>query len=175
MELTLSRNKWIAIGITALVVIVLAVSVYFVSSKGLLSLGARNPAPSTNEPAFKALNTIFTPDVSAGEDAWESQVCGGMTKDGCNLFKKLYAPTIWQAAQAGQINKVSLTFVAVQEKLPIIQNTGTGIIEDQVWKLSTDNKNQPYLYAQVAQDLATHNWLLVRILFAQEAQARYGQ
>ena len=175
MELTLSRNKLIAIGIAVLVVIVLAVTVYFVFNKGLLSLGAKDPAPSTNEPAFKALNTIFTPDVSAGEDAWESQVCAGMTKDGCNLFKKLYAPTIWQAAQAGQISKVSLTFAAVQEKLPNLPSTGTSASGGQVWKLSTGNKDQPYLYAQVAQDPTTRNWMLVRILFAQEAQARYGQ
>ena len=166
MELTLSRNKLIAIGIAALVVIALAGGAYFVLNKGLLALGATDPAPSTNEPAFQALHTIFAPDVSAGEDAWESQVCEGMTKAGCNLFKGLYAPTIWQAAKAGKIGKETLAFVAVQEKLP---NGG------QVWKLATSNQDQPYLYAQVAQDPTTYNWMLVRILFAQEAQARYGQ
>ena len=167
MELTFSR-KTIAAFAAVLVLILLVIGGYFAWKNGMinqwLSLNA-NPASPTGEPALKALSSIYAPNISADENAWESQICANMTSEGCKVFKGIYAPTIWNAAKVGTISNTTISFVGIAEKM----KDG-----EQVWKLSTSNKAQPWLYAQVAQDPTSHKWLLVRLLFSQEAQARYG-
>lgn len=168
MEITLSRKTLFIAAATT--VLLLGVGGWFAWNNGLLNqwmptTAAAAPAPS--EPALLALSAMYSPNTNAPENTWESLVCAGMTSDGCNLFKSMYAPVIWSAAQAGKMPKASIAFVGVADKLP---NDG-----GQVWKLSTSNLASPYVYIQVQQDAAMHQWMLMRVLFAQEAQARYGQ
>ncbi len=178
MEITLSRKTLSIAAATA--VLLLGVGGWFAWRNGLLNqllpttVAAAAPAPT--EPAFAALSAMYSPNMNAPESAWESQVCAGMTSDGCNLFEKMYAPAIWSAAKAGKISKMTLAFVSVAQTLPDTPNTGASTSSgEQVWKLSTSDQFSPYVYAQVQQDSATHQWMLVRLLFSQEAQARYGQ
>jgi hypothetical protein len=167
MEITLSRRT-IAAGIAALVVLALAAGGYFAWRNGLLSawLSKTTPTvPSADQPAFKATELFLDPNVSGGEKTWEAQTCANMTAEGCQIFKSVYASTMWSAAQSGKSPKVSLTFAGVAEKL----SDGS-----QIWKLSIANIAHPWLYEQVVQNPSTQQWMLIRILSDQEAQTRYG-
>ena len=163
MELTFSRKTITAV-IAVLIVLALLGGGYFAWNRGLTN--RTSPAPSMSEPAFQAIADTFSPNISAGETTWEKQVCTNMTSDGCTLFKGLYADVLWNAAQSGNVPKAKFTYVNVAEK---VSDTS------QVWKLSTSDSAQPWLYVQVGQDPVSHKWMLMRVLFDQEAQARYGR
>ncbi|HUI87305.1 MAG TPA: hypothetical protein VLX61_01145 [Anaerolineales bacterium] len=164
MEVTLSR-KTLLWSITILVLVAGAWIASVPWRNGLFTQWmARSNAPSTSEPAFSAVNSMFAPNTSS-EGAWEQQVCAGMTPDGCKLFEDLYGPAIWGMVSTGKLPKTTFTYAGVAQE---VSRT------DQVWKLHTSNAAQPWLYVEVSQDSTAHPWLLLRILFDQEAQARYG-
>jgi hypothetical protein len=164
MEIALSRKTVISIAL-ALALLLVGGGGYYMWKNGLTSpTAAAAPAPS--EPALAAIAALYSPDVNAGQAAWETKVCADMTADGCQLFKNMYSTPIWSAAQAGKLHAgISFSFVGVAEKL----KNG-----EQVWKLSSSDALTPTIYIEVAQDAATHKWLLVRVLFDQEAKTRYG-
>ncbi|MBI1793379.1 MAG: hypothetical protein HYR70_04220 [Chloroflexi bacterium] len=169
MEITFSRRTIILI-ILAVALLLAGAGGYYAWRSGLLNLwsgtAAVSAAPASDEPALTAIGAIYSPDVKAGRDAWESQVCANMTADGCQLFQKVYASAIWNAAQAGVIPaNLSISFVGIAEE------TQDG---QQVWKLSTSSTATPWIYALVAREKTTKKWMLVRLLFAQEEQALYG-
>ena len=170
MEVTLSK-KYIALIATILAVIILG-SGYYAWSQGWLAqwLPANDTvaatAPSANEPALLAANTIYSPDLNAGQPARESKVCAEMTAQGCELFKNMYSTPIWNAAKSGALPaNISLSFASVAEKL----KDGS-----QVWKLASSSALASPIYILVSQDPTTHRWMMVRTLFDQEVKARYG-
>ena len=168
MEITLSR-KTVTVAISALILLALCAGGYFAWRNGSLSAwlspNVTPVAASANQPAFQATQLFLDPNESTGEKTWELQTCADMTAEGCQIFKSLYASTMWSAAQAGKSPKVSLAFVSVAEKL----SDGS-----QIWKLSTADTAHPWLYEQVMQNPSNQQWMLIRILSDQEAQTRYG-
>jgi hypothetical protein len=165
MEITLSKKKIISFA-AIIVLVALGIFGYFTSRSGRANHVDASAAPSLNEPAFTAIGTIFSPDVSSGIDAWETRACANMTADGCTIFKNIYSSALWDAAQSGTLaTGQSIAYVSVAENL---KDGG------QVWKLSTSNPASPFMFVQVEKDPATQKWLLVRVLFDQEARTRYG-
>jgi len=168
MDITLSRRN-ITLGILALTLLLVGGGGYYARSKGLLDqwlYPTKETVLAADEPALLAVAAIYSPDTNAGQAAWESKVCADMTTDGCQLFKNMYSAPIWNSAKAGTIPKsASFSFIGVAEKLP---DGG------EVWKLSSSDALVPAIYIMVAQDSATHKWMLVRALFNQEVKARYG-
>ena len=165
MEVTFSRKTvfWYA---AIIILLVGGLIACFQWGNGLFSAWiAKSNTPSANEPAFSAVDSMFTPNISSGERAWEMKTCAGMTPDGCKLFENMYGQAIWGMASASKLQKTTFTYAGVAQEV-----SGT----NQVWKLSTSNTMWPWLYIEVTQDPKTHQWVLERILFDQEAQARYG-
>jgi len=163
MEFILSRKQMIAVGIV-LILLAFAAGGYFAWSRGAMLASLKFDTPSLSEPVFSAIDSMFTASVTS-ESAWERQVCAGMTVDGCKLFENMYGPAIWSAVSAGRLPKTTFTYAETVQKVSPT---------DEVWKLSTNNTAQPWFYIEVSQEPTMHQWLLVRILFDQEVQARYG-
>lgn len=169
VEITLSR-KTVAIVSVVSILLILGGGGYYIWTRGVLQhwLDANLTAsqPPSDEPTLIAVSTIYSPNQFAGDRAWETQVCANMTVEGCQLFKSAYAPSIWNAVRSGRISvPVSIIFVGIAEKLPD---------GEQVWKLSTSDSANPWIYVQVTKDPVSQKWLLARLLFSQEAQLRYG-
>jgi len=111
---------------------------------------------------MQALAAFYSPDVTGEQAAWENRVCAGMSAAGCDLFRKMYSPTLWKAAQSKPLS-ATVSFLSVAET-----------VEDssQVWRvdLTTTASSKP-VYIHVVQS-ESGKWLLNRVLFAQEA-AKY--
>jgi hypothetical protein len=87
-----------------------------------------------------------------------------MTAEGCSLFKKLYAPAIWEAASPE--NKATVTF---------LQTADTFKDGSQIWKVNLAGLHvSTDIYIHVEADPASGKWLLKRVLFNQEA-AKYAK
>lgn len=161
MEVTFSRK--IVLNIIGLLLIVATLlGGYYAWSQGWLERWLTGPTPQTQpvtEPAIQSLTALYAP---SGERAqWEGQVCAGMTEQGCQLFHTLFANPIWNSVLNGKTS--SVTFIEIAETL-----------EDgsQVWKTEVaDGATTLPVYIQVTQNDA-RQWLLNRVLFAQEA-AKY--
>lgn len=153
MEVTLHRNQ-----VAALAVLLLVAAGAFYAWRVFFQ---PRPVPINpgEEPAIAALRQAFRPDVTLGRDAWQAAACAGMTANGCELFKSVYAPVIWQAALSGKTTQTDPVFVSVAE------DKGA----EQVWQFVVDA--QP-VYVHVIKG-SDSRWLLARILFKDEAQARY--
>jgi hypothetical protein len=127
-------------------------------------------------PVLSSLAAFYAPSPSASMEAWQDQVCAGMTERGCKLFKGMYAPAMWNAAQRNHIGADMVNFVEDVE-----------ILDDgrRVWKLEVQvfegqeggeyNEHTFDVYVEVAKDEPSGNWLLDRILFNEEVQARFGE
>ena len=163
MELNVSRNSIARIVTFVLIILALIGGGYFAWKSGLLdSLFAQTQTVSTApaaEPAMKSLVVMYSPN---GErSAWETQVCIGMTDQGCKLFHAMFANPIWNSALNGK--SASATFVKVAKTL----DDGS-----QVWKTEiVDSQATLPVYIHVTKN-KSGQWLLNRVLFAQEA-AKY--
>ena len=160
MEITFSR-KMISQGIGLILIAAALFTGYYVWSQGWLDrwlTGSTLQTQPVTEPAMKSLAALYAP---SGERAqWEEQVCAGMTEKGCQLFRALYANPIWNSAQ-GQT--ASVVFIEVAETL----NDGS-----QIWKTNVTTVEEPLpVFIHVTQN-ETGQWLLNRVLFAQET-AKY--
>lgn len=161
MEVTFSRKT--VLNVIGLLLIAAALfGGYYAWSQGWLDRWLTRPTPQTQpvtEPAIQSLTALYAP---SGERAqWEGQVCAGMTEQGCQLFRTLFANPIWSSALNGKTS--SVTFIEIAETL-----------EDgsQVWQTEVaDGETTLPVYIHVTQNDA-EQWLLNRVLFAQEA-AKY--
>ncbi len=161
MEITFSR-KTISNGFGLLLIAAALFGGYYAWSQGMLERWLTGPTPQTQpvtEPAIQSLTALYAP---SGERAqWEEQVCAGMTEQGCQLFRTLFANPIWNSALNGKTSTV--TFIEIAETL-----------EDgsQIWKTEVaDGETILPVYIHATQNDAGQ-WLLHRVLFAQEA-AKY--
>lgn len=164
MEITISKKN-VMIGVFA--VFLLAVAAYFAPQAidaVLESQWFAEPVPVMdydNQPAFSALETMFATGIT-DRAAWESAVCADMTVDGCQVFKAVYAGTIWKMEKAG----ANASFSQIVDKF-----------EDgsQIWRtdvtLGADAPKPIYIHVEKNE---SGEWLLVRVLFAEEAK-RYEQ
>ena len=161
MEIKFSRRT-ISNGIGFLLIAAALFGGYYAWSQGMLDRWLTGPTPQTQpvtEPAMKSLTALYAP--SGERTQWEGQVCTGMTEQGCQLFRTLFANPIWNSALNGKTS--SVTFIEIAETL-----------EDgsQVWKTEVaDGETTLPVFIHVTQNEAGQ-WLLNRVLFAQEA-AKY--
>jgi len=157
MEITFSR-KSLSNAIGFLLIAAALFSGYYAWSQGLFDRwldGETLQAQPVTDPVLKSLTSFYAP--GADRVAWEEQVCSGMTEKGCQLFRALYANPIWDSAQ-GQT--ASVAFIEVAETL----NDGS-----QIWKTNvTAGEASIPVYIHVTQN-EEEQWLLNRVLFAQEA------
>ncbi len=166
MEITIHRKAAVRTVLYAVLAIVLIGAVYWAYSNDVLdhwlTTDDQASIPMAEVPAMQALATFYAPDVANEQIAWEDKVCTGMSVGGCELFRKMYAPALWKAAQSKPLN-TTVAFLSVVETLD-----GSS----QIWKVnlaSADTSKQ--IYVHVVQD-ESGKWLLNRVLFAQEA-AKY--
>ena len=161
MEVTFSR-KTISNGFGLLLIAAVLLGGYYAWSQGMLERWLTGPTPQTQpvtEPAIQSLTALYAP--SGERVQWEGQVCAGMTEQGCQLFRTLFANPIWNSALHGKTS--SVTFIEIAETLA----DGS-----QVWETSvTTSAASLPVYIHVTQN-ETSRWLLNRVLFAQEA-AKY--
>lgn len=166
MEITISRNSTVRTFTFAIIILAVIGGGYFAWKSGLLdSLFAQSQTTSAapaDEPAMKSMTAMYSPSGERAE--WETQVCAGMTEKGCELFRAMFANPIWNSALNGKT--ATITFIEIAEGL-----------EDgsQVWKTEVANGETTLpVYIHVTQNDGIHagQWLLNRVLFAQET-AKY--
>jgi hypothetical protein len=155
MEITFTKSRLIGAAI-----LLLFIAIFLAYQFGLFAyFTPATPAAGVNEynaqPAMKALATIYSP--SGDQAVWEQAACLNMTPDGCVLFKAYYAPAIWKSG----VNGANTGFVEVRAEL-----------EDgsQVWQADTTINGAPqplFIHVQKRED---GQWVLVRILFEEEAK-----
>ena len=160
MELTLSR-KSLSNAVGLLLIAAALIGGFYTWSQGLFDRWLTGPtlqAQPVTDSVLQSLASFYAP--SGDRVQWEEQVCAGMSEEGCKLFRALYANPIWNSAQ-GQT--ASVDFIEVAETL----NDGS-----QIWKtnVTTSEASLP-VYIHVTQN-EEGQWLLNRVLFAQEA-AKY--
>lgn len=162
MELTIPRS---ALKKVVLILILAAAAIVAVAWTWSIKSRQWNATPTAavdlSQPAITALTNFYNPDHTGESSAWEDKVCANMTGDGCLLFRKMYAPAIWQSPQ--QVPAV-ISFGEVVESLDD---------QAQVWLINVEigTVSTP-VYIHVEKGEA--GWLLTRVLFEDEAQARYG-
>lgn len=167
MELTLSKRTLSIFAVAALVVIgaYALANRYGVFETDVSSLDPRTwfanaGDAETDALAIKAVEAALSP---TGDQAqWESSICSNMTEQGCTIFKSIYAKPFWEL----QLEVTDVSFVKVVEEL---ESGG------QVWQVEStksDGSTMP-TYIHTEQNEAGE-WLLVRILFDQEAR-KYEQ
>jgi hypothetical protein len=129
------------------------------------------------EPALGAVTAFFAPDVENGYEAWLTQVCVGMSEDGCGLLRDMYGETVWQALETSGAKFLQASTTLLED----IETLENG---HHIWKLSVEvrfldpqgaEQTSPMqTYAQVSFDKGSKTWRLERILFDQEIEQRYG-
>ena len=162
MEITLSeRTIEKIILIASLAAVAIFVGAWAWSSKSGKWDATPAAAVDLSQPAITALTDFYNPDHTGERSAWEDKVCANMTGDGCLLFRKTYAPAIWQSPQ--QVPAL-VSFGEIVESL----EDGT-----QIWKVNVEiGALSTPVYIHVEEGQA--GWLLVRVLFDEEAKTRYG-
>jgi len=162
MEITLPKEILKKIYLALFLVAMLAIAV--IAGKWLEVRQAPKAGASAvdlSQPAITALTDFYNPDRSGERAAWEDKVCANMTGDGCLLFRQTFADVIWQSPQ--QV-PAAVSFGETIESLGD---------ETQVWKINVEiGAVSTPVYIHVEKGEA--GWLLARVLFDEEAQARYG-
>jgi hypothetical protein len=187
MDITLSRTKIKQFSLVALVLITLVVIGVTAWSSGTLDrflVAEHQEVTGAPNSLLTTIENIYSPDLSGGQEAWYAQVCEGMSEQGCELFKGMYGATIWGSLESGAIAPIEAQAVLLEE---------VETLEDgrQVWKVGftvldvsdarpTQDVPEPReisgeIYIEVSYDQGTDRWLLDRILFDQEVEARYGK
>lgn len=173
MEIRLSKSNFRKTALALAVALVLAASLFAGWKSGLLA-SRQASLPGAAEAALlpATVAVIYTPDLSSGQAIWYEQVCAGMTAQGCELFKGLYGPAIWDALQSGRSAPVEAR-VVLREEIERLENGHC------IWKAEltltqeTDAVEQAEIYLEIAYTQAAGEWLLERILFEEEAASRY--
>jgi len=164
VDITISRKAAAQTLVFVVSITALIAAGYWIYSSDLLARWFKedvqvSTSTTSEEPAMQALAAFYSPDVTGEQAAWENRVCAGMSADGCDLFRKMYSPTLWKAAQSKPLS-ATVSFLSVAETL-----------EDssQVWMVNlTTTASSEAIYIHVVQN-ELGKWLLHRVLFAQEA------
>ena len=186
MEITFSRKKITQAGFVLVLALGLIGLGLWANSRGYLDtfLAGRNKMETPGTENVQAtLQSIYMPKLGEGQEVWYTQVCTGMSEQGCELFKSMYGPPIWGALESGAIAPMETQVTFLEE----VEAIDSG---HRVWKFgfvisdqseTRDTQDVPEaveisgeVYAEVSYDLSSDRWLLERILFEQEVAARYG-
>jgi hypothetical protein len=128
------------------------------------------PQPLDALAAIAAVTAFYTLDYTEPVDQWQGRVCALTTPDGCQLIETLFSPPVHQVVETNQV-KTGCTVQAlrmVEDK----GDTHTWLLEVTLNNPWPGEKSTTQVYAEVARTNGT--WLLNRILFDQEAAARFG-
>jgi hypothetical protein len=161
METQLSRKflRNIIILVVILIAGILAYSAYMAFFTPRESQENELPPASADSPALQALVVLYSPNPDQPEQ-WMNNVCQGMTTDGCELFRSLYAPSILNGGDQGQDATASVT----------VQNANVEDFGDgrRIWLTKIEIGKEPIdVYIEV--ELLDTQWYLRRVLFQEEA------
>ncbi|MGD0879164.1 MAG: hypothetical protein ABSA01_13600 [Anaerolineales bacterium] len=126
--------------------------------------------PPDVKAAIAAVTAFYTLDYTEPVDQWQGRVCALTTPDGCQIIQAFFAPAVRQVVEDNQV-KTGCTVQAlwmVEDK----GDTHTWLLEVTLYNPWPGEKPTTQVYAEVARTNGT--WLLNRILFDQEAAARFG-
>ncbi len=177
MDITISQKKIKNTILAIALVLVFGACGYYARTNNLLDRFLPKQAIRGTEPVLHAVAAFYAPNVDAGYDAWLSQVCAGMSENGCGLLDKMYGEAVWKAfADSGARFTQSQTMIL--EDIEVLNN------DHHIWKLGAtvmsvdqhgeEKTNQLQTYAQVSFNKENETWILERILFDQEIKERYG-
>ncbi len=180
MEIRVSRKPLIAVLIAAPLLAASGIAIWQSGWYGKIAAlfsptpaAAQSVASPDAQAVTDAVTTIYTLDYSLPAEQWESSVCAQMTPEGCHVFELLYAPAIRQVVEGDQVQ----TGCSVQV-VKLVTDQG----ESRVWLLMVTLENPwqgletptQQVYAEVSRDPVSGKWLLERVLFEEEAAARYS-
>ncbi len=177
MNITLSQKKITKIILAVALILAIGAGAYNAWTNNLFERFLPKQELSGTEPALKAVADFYAPNLDGGYEAWLTQVCGGMSADGCGLLRAMYGDVVWKTFEASGAK-------FVQSQALMIEDVETLKNDHHIWKLDVtvvsvnpqdeQKTNQLQTYAQVSFDKASGTWLLERILFDQEIKERYG-
>jgi|GEM_PF-5213625 len=161
MEIQLSRKflRNVMILVVILIAGILAYSAYLTFFTPRESQENELPPASMDSPALQALVAFYSPNPDQPEQ-WMENVCQGMTTDGCELFRSLYAPSILAEGAQGQGAKATVT----------VQNANVDDFGDgrRIWQTKIEmGKETIEVFIEV--ELLDTQWYLRRVLFQEEA------
>jgi hypothetical protein len=177
MNITISQKKIKNIILIIALIFAIGAGGYYAWKNNLLERFLPKQEVKGMEPALNAVATFYAPNLDDGYDAWLTQVCAGMSEDGCGLLRAMYGDIVWKAFQGSGARFVQ-SQAMILEDVEVLSN------DHHIWKLgvtvvSVDPQaeqkiDQLQTYAQVSLDKESGTWLLERILFDQEIKERYG-
>ena len=186
MDITISRKKTMQLGFGLVLVAMLIGLGLWARNNGLdRFLVAEQQAETSNiEPPLRTVSIIYAPDLKSGRETWYEEVCEGMSIQGCELFKDVYGPSLWNALEAGIINPIEAQAVLLEEVETYkdgrqVWKVGFTVLDGPETRETQDVPNPPQeisgeIYIEVSREQGTGHWLLDRILFEEEVKARYG-
>jgi hypothetical protein len=177
MDITISKKKITNIIMIIALIFANGAGGYYAWKNNLLERFLPKREIKGMESALNAVATFYAPNLDGGYDAWLTQVCAGMSADGCGLLRAMYGEVVWKTF-AGSGVKFIKSQAMILEDVEVLNN------DHHIWKLgvtvvSVDPQaeqkiNQLQTYAQVSFNKESGTWLLERILFDQEIKERYG-
>jgi hypothetical protein len=177
MDILISEKKIKNIILAVALISLLAAGGYYTWTNHLLDRFLPKQELKGMEPALNAVATFYAPNLESGYDAWLTQVCAGMSGDGCGLLRSLYGEVVWKTF-AGSGAKFAQSQAILLEDVETLNN------EHHIWKLDVtvisenpqaeQKTNQLQTYVQVSFNKESGTWLLERVLFDQEIKERYG-
>jgi hypothetical protein len=177
MDITISKKKITNIILVIALIFAIGAGGYYTWKNNLLERFLPKQEIKGMEPALNAVAAFYAPNLDRGYDAWLTQVCAGVSMDGCGLLRTMYGETVWKAFEGSGARFVQ-SQAMILEDVEVLSNT------HHIWKLGVtvvsvnsqaERKiNQLQTYVQVSFDKENGTWLLERILFDQEIKERYG-
>jgi hypothetical protein len=177
MNITISQKKITNIIITIALILLIGAGGYYAWTNSLLERFLPKQEIRGMETALNAVSAFYAPNMDNGYDAWLTQVCAGMSEDGCGLLRNMYGEVVWEAF-------VNSGARFIQSQAMILEDVETLNNNHHIWKLGVtvilvdpqgqQKTNQLQTYVQVSFNKENEAWILERILFDQEIKERYG-
>jgi len=177
MNLTISQKKITNMLLTLAVILLLGAGGYSAWKSNLLERFLPTPEIQGMEPALNAVSAFYAPNLGNGYEAWLTQVCAGMSADGCGLLRSMYSEIVWKAYEGSGVEFIQ-SQALILEDVEILNNGHhiwkLGVTVNSINPQSEQKTNQLQTYVQVSFNEESETWQLERILFNQEIKERYG-
>jgi hypothetical protein len=177
MNITISQKKITNIILIIALIFAIGAGGYYAWKNNLLEGFLPKQDIKGMAPALNAVATFYAPNLDGGYDTWLTQVCAGMSEDGCGLLRSMYGEVVWKAFEGSGARFIQ-SQAMILEDVEVLSN------DHHIWKLSVtivsvdpqaeQKINQLQTYAQVSFNKESGTWLLERMLFDQEIKERYG-
>jgi hypothetical protein len=177
MNITISKKKVTNIIVTIALILLIGAGGYYAWTNNLLERFLPKQEIKGMEPALNAVAEFYAPNLDGGYDTWLTQVCAGMSENGCGLLRSMYSEVIWKAYEGSGVK-------FVQSQAMILEDVETLSNDHHIWKIGItvlsvnpqgeQTTNQLQTYIQASFNKESETWTLERILFDQEIKERYG-